>query len=99
MRMKSAAATTQFMEPDAKPASGKASSRRRTAGTNIDQATHNKIVSFIWSIADDVLRDLFKRGKYPDVILPMCVLRRLDAVLEPTKQAVIDAKKLLDAAG
>ena len=41
----------------------------------MDQATHSKIVSFIWGIADDVLRDLFKRGKYPDVILPMCVLR------------------------
>src|ERR1700681_3203752 len=65
----------------------------------MDQATHNKIVSFLWGIADDVLRDLFKRGKYPDVILPMCVLRRLDAVLEPTKQAVLDAKKMLDQAG
>ncbi|MFZ3208542.1 MAG: class I SAM-dependent DNA methyltransferase [Geobacteraceae bacterium] len=65
----------------------------------MDQATHNKIVSFIWGIADDVLRDLFKRGKYPDVILPMCVLRRLDAVLEPTKQAVLDSKKMLDDAG
>jgi type I restriction enzyme M protein len=65
----------------------------------MDQATHNKIVSFIWGIADDVRRDLFKRSKYPDVILPMCVLRRLDAVLEPTKQAVLDAKKLLDDAG
>jgi type I restriction enzyme M protein len=64
----------------------------------VDQATHNKIVSFIWGIADDVLRDLFKRGKYPDVILPMCVLRRMDAVLEPTKQAVLDAKKMLDEA-
>ncbi len=65
----------------------------------MDQATHNKIVSFIWGIADDVLRDLFKRGKYPDVILPMCVLRRMDSVLEPRKQAVLDAKKMLDAAG
>ncbi|WP_277058881.1 type I restriction-modification system subunit M, partial [Trichlorobacter lovleyi] len=65
----------------------------------MDQATHNKIVSFIWGIADDVLRDLFKRGKYPDVILPMCVLRRLDAVLEPTKQAVLDTKQMLDDAG
>ena len=65
----------------------------------MDQATHNKIVSFIWGIADDVLRDLFKRGKYPDVILPMCVLRRLDAVLEPTKQAVMDTKKMMDNAG
>jgi type I restriction enzyme M protein len=64
----------------------------------VDQATHNKIVSFIWGIADDVLRDLFKRGKYPDVILPMCVIRRMDAVLEPTKQAVLETKKMLDDA-
>jgi type I restriction enzyme M protein len=64
----------------------------------MDQATHNKIVSFIWGIADDVLRDLFKRGKYPDVILPMCVLRRMDAVLEPTKKAVLETKQLLDKA-
>ena len=53
----------------------------------MDQATHKKIVSFIWGIADDVLWDLFKRGKYADVILPICVLRRFDAVLEPTKKA------------
>ena len=65
----------------------------------MNEVTHNKIVSFIWGIADDVLRDLFKRGKYPDVILPMCVIRRMDAVLEPTKQAVLDIKKLLDDAG
>jgi type I restriction enzyme M protein len=65
----------------------------------VDQATHNRIVSFIWGIADDVLRDLFKRGKYPDVILPMCVIRRMDAVLEPTKRKVLDTKKMLDDAG
>lgn len=65
----------------------------------MDQATHNKIVTFIWGIADDVLRDLFVRGKYRDVILPMCVLRRLDAVLEPTKKAVLDTKEMLDKAG
>ncbi|RJP85198.1 MAG: SAM-dependent DNA methyltransferase [Desulfobacteraceae bacterium] len=64
----------------------------------MDQATHNKIVSFIWGIADDVLRDLFRRGKYPDVILPMCVIRRMDAVLEPTKQKVLETKKILDEA-
>ncbi|MBM4310423.1 MAG: SAM-dependent DNA methyltransferase [Deltaproteobacteria bacterium] len=64
----------------------------------MDQATHNKIVSFIWGIADDVLRDLFKRGKYPDVILPMCVIRRMDAVLEPTKKKVLETKKMLDDA-
>jgi type I restriction enzyme M protein len=65
----------------------------------MDQAIHNKIVAFIWGIADDVLRDLFKRGKYPDVILPMCVLRRMDAVLEPTKKQVLDTKAMLDKAG
>ncbi len=64
----------------------------------MDQATHNKIVSFIWGIADDVLRDLFRRGKYPDVILPMCVIRRMDAVLEPTKTEVLATKKILDDA-
>ncbi len=64
----------------------------------MDQATHNKIVSFIWGIADDVLRDLFKRGKYPDVILPMCVIRRMDAVLEPTKAMVLETKNMLDKA-
>ena len=64
----------------------------------MDPTTSNKIVSFIWGIADDVLRDLFRRGKYPDVILPMCVIRRMDAVLEPTKQAVLDTKKMLDDA-
>lgn len=65
----------------------------------MDQATHSKIVSFLWGIADDVLRDLFKRGKYPDVILPMCVLRRLDAEWEPTKQAVLETKQMLEGAG
>ena len=50
--------------------------------------SHNQIVSFIWSIADDVLRDVFLRGQYRDVILPMVVLRRLDALLEPTKEEV-----------
>src|SRR6476659_1053640 len=59
----------------------------------------NWIVSFIWGIADDTLRDVFVRGKYRDVILPMTVLRRLDSVLEPTKQAVLDMKATLDKAG
>ena len=54
------------------------------------QATHNRLVSFIWSIADDCLRDVYVRGKYRDVILPMVVLRRLDALLEPTKAAVME---------
>lgn len=60
---------------------------------------HNQIVSFIWSIADDCLRDIYTRGKYRDVILPMTVIRRLDAVLEPTKDAVLAMKKNMDEAG
>jgi type I restriction enzyme M protein len=59
----------------------------------------NWIANFIWGIADDILRDLYVRGKYRDVILPMTVLRRLDAVLEPTKKAVLDMKASLDNAG
>ncbi len=57
------------------------------------------ISNFIWGIADDVLRDVYVRGKYRDVILPMTVIRRLDAVLEPTKNAVLEMKGHLDAAG
>ena len=59
----------------------------------------NWIANYIWGIADDVLRDLYVRGKYRDVILPMTVLRRLDAVLEGSKQAVLDMKASLDRAG
>lgn len=65
----------------------------------MDQSRLTWITNFIWGIADDVLRDLYVRGKYRDVILPMIVLRRLDAVLEPTKQAVLDMKAALDQAG
>ena len=57
------------------------------------------ISSFIWGIADDVLRDVYVRGKYRDVILPMTVIRRLDAVLEPTKDAVLRMKDHLDDVG
>ena len=56
------------------------------------------IAGFLWGIADEVLRDVYKRGKYRDVILPMTVLRRLDAVLEDTKDAVLDMKARLDEA-
>ena len=55
----------------------------------MNHTAHNKLVSFIWSIADDCLRDVYVRGKYRDVILPMVVLRRLDTLLEPTKDAVL----------
>ncbi|MBW1987585.1 MAG: SAM-dependent DNA methyltransferase [Deltaproteobacteria bacterium] len=59
----------------------------------------NWIAGFIWNIADDVLRDIYVRGKYRDVILPMTVIRRLDAVLEKTKEAVLKFNKQLDEAG
>ena len=65
----------------------------------MNTSTHQRLVSFIWGIADDVLRDLYVRGKYRDVILPMVVLRRLDSVLDTSKQQVLDTKKTLDAAG
>ena len=65
----------------------------------MDNQVHNQIVSFIWGIADDCLRDIYVRGKYRDVILPMTVIRRLDALLEDTKPAVLEMKEKLDAAG
>lgn len=64
----------------------------------MDNQEYNSIVSFIWSIADDCLRDVYVRGKYRDVILPMTVIRRLDAMLEETKSAVLEMKKQLDVA-
>ena len=64
----------------------------------MDNQVHNQIVSFIWGIADDCLRDVYVRGKYRDVILPMTVIRRLDALLEDSKEAVLSMKKKLDAA-
>ena len=64
----------------------------------MENQVHNAIVSFIWGIADDCLRDVYVRGKYRDVILPMTVIRRLDALLEETKQTVLQMKKQLDAA-
>ena len=57
-------------------------------------ATHARMVSYIWSIADDCLRDVFQRSQYRDVILPMFVLRRMDALLEPTKKTVLDEVKV-----
>jgi type I restriction enzyme M protein len=65
----------------------------------IEQSLMNWITGYIWGIADDVLRDIFVRGKYRDVILPMTVLRRFDAVLEASKQDVLDMKKSLDSTG
>ena len=65
----------------------------------MDNKILQNVGSYIWSITDDVLRDVYVRGKYRDVILPMTVLRRLDTVLEDTKQQVLDMKASLDAQG
>lgn len=65
----------------------------------MSQPSQTTIANFIWGIADDVLRDVYVRGKYRDVILPMTVIRRLDALLEPTKETVLKMKQNLDQAG
>ena len=70
-----------------------------TSNVTTSNTDLNWIANYIWGIADDVLRDLYVRGKYRDVILPITVLRRLDAVLEDSKQAVLDMKDTLDDAG
>jgi type I restriction enzyme M protein len=64
----------------------------------MDNGQHGNIVSFIWGIVDDVLRDVYVRGKYRDVILPMMVIRRLDVLLGPTKPAVLKMKAQMDDA-
>ena len=75
--------------------------QRHAAGssTPVNSTTQTQIISFIWGIADDILRDLYVRGKYRDVILPFTVLRRLDSVLEPTKKDVLTMKSALDNSG
>lgn len=65
----------------------------------MNQKVHNQIVSFIWAIADDALRDVFVRGKYRDVILPFTVLRRLDVLLVATKKQVLEADEFLAKEG
>jgi len=93
------ASSNNGRRPSAEP-EREASARERPgapAGPTGD-ASLSWIANFLWGIADDVLRDLYVRGKYRDVILPMTVLRRLDALLEPTKEAVLDMKASLDRA-
>jgi len=61
----------------------------------MNHSIHNQIVSFIWGIADDVLRDVFVRGKYRDIILPFTVLRRIDVLLEPSKEKVLESDRFM----
>ncbi|PRP93750.1 putative type I restriction enzymeP M protein [Bacillus sp. M21] len=62
----------------------------------MNHKVHNQIISFIWNIADDVLRDVFVRGKYRDIILPFTVLRRIDVLLENTKEKVLETNKFFE---
>jgi type I restriction enzyme M protein len=84
-----------------RPSTGRVWTRPASQG-NVEGMSNGDltwITNFIWGIADDALRDLYVRGKYRDVILPMMVLRRLDAVLEPIKAHVLSMKDNLDRAG
>lgn len=64
----------------------------------MEQSQYNALFSFIWNIANDVLVNAFNKGDYKRIILPMLVLRRIDVLLEPTKDAVLERKEQLDAA-
>lgn len=81
------------------PSPGRSSPTPFYSFSSVTSAQYTALVNFIWSIADDVLRDVYVRSKYRDVILPMIVIRRLDAMLEQTKQRVLDTKLLLDNSG
>lgn len=59
----------------------------------MDNSIHNNLVSFIWSIADDCLRDVYVRGKYRDVILPMVVLCRLEPFIGKRKKEILEEKR------
>ena len=65
----------------------------------MDQQTYNQLISFIWNIANDCLVNTYNKGDYRKIILPMMVLRRFDAVLEPTKKQVLEMKAKLDENG
>lgn len=65
----------------------------------MEQSQFNTLVSFIWNIATDVLVYAFDKGEYKKIILPMMVIRRIDVLLEPTKDKVVEMKERLDKAG
>lgn len=65
----------------------------------MEQQAYNQLIAFIWNIANDCLVGIYNKGDYRKIILPMIVIRRFDAVLEPTKKAVLDMKASLDAQG
>ncbi len=65
----------------------------------MEQAQYSRLFSFLWNIANDVLVHAFEKGKYKDIIMPMLVLRRIDVLLEPTKDKVLERKEQLDKFG
>ena len=65
----------------------------------MNTSQYQQLFSFIWNIANDVLVHAFEKGDYKKIILPFMVLRRIDVLLEPTKQAVMDRKKFCDDHG
>ena len=65
----------------------------------MNQSTYNSLKSFIWGIANDCLVDVYDVGDYRKIILPMLVIRRFDAVLEPTHDAVVAARKTFESTG
>ena len=65
-------------------------------GNSYNPLEYNKLISFIWSVADDCLRDVYVRGKYRDVIIPMTIIRRFDAIIEPHKSKVLEYKKMAE---
>ena len=62
----------------------------------MNQSQYNQLFSFLWNIANDVLVQAFEKGKYKEIIMPMLVLRRLDILLEPTKEQVLERKALFE---
>ena len=65
----------------------------------MNQSTYNSLKSFIWGIANDCLVDVYDVGDYRKIILPMFVIRRFDAVLEPKHEAVMKVKEQFTKAG
>lgn len=65
-------------------------------GNSYNALEYNKLISFIWSVADDCLRDVYVRGKYRDVIVPMTIIRRFDSIIEPHKNKMLEYKKMAE---
>lgn len=65
-------------------------------GNSYSALEYNKLISFIWSVADDCLRDVYVRGKYRDVIVPMTIIRRFDSIIEPHKNKMLEYKKMAE---